>query len=89
MNRRSGFALSMLVMSLWMGQTALTELGLFSVAWGIAAATLACLSGAILSGLYTPEEIPEEELSPLASRLIIGMVLFGVIVSLLMLFPYI
>jgi hypothetical protein len=48
MNRRSELALSMLVMSLWLGQTALIESGLFSVAWGVASVTLTCLSGAIL-----------------------------------------
>jgi hypothetical protein len=87
MNRRSGFAVSMLVMSLWMGQTALTESGLFTVAWGVASITLTCLSGAILSGIYEPEAIPDEELSPLSSRLILAMLLIGVVVSLLLFLP--
>jgi hypothetical protein len=85
MNRHSGLALSMLVMSLWMGQTALTESGLFSVAWGVATLALTCLSGAILSGIYEPEAIPDEELSPLSSRILVAMLLIGVIVSLLLL----
>jgi ATP/ADP translocase len=83
MNRQSGFALSMLVLSLWMGQTALTESGLFVVVSGIQAVMLICLSGAILSGVYEPKAIPDEELSPLASRIIIAMLIVGVIVSLL------
>jgi hypothetical protein len=83
MNRRSGFALSILVISLWMGQTALTESGSLLIASGIATVTLTCLSGAILSGVYEPEAIPNEELSPLASRITIAMLLAGVIVSLL------
>ncbi|ESS05333.1 MAG: hypothetical protein A07HB70_02375 [uncultured archaeon A07HB70] len=76
----------MLVMSLWMGQTALSESGLFSVAWGVATVTLACLSGTILAGVYEPEAIPDEELSSLASRILLAMLLIGVIVSLLLLF---
>ncbi|ESS10331.1 MAG: hypothetical protein A07HR60_02345 [uncultured archaeon A07HR60] len=76
----------MLIISLWMGQTALTESGLFSAAWGIAAVTLTCLSGAILSGAYGPEPIPTEELSPLPSRLLIALLLTCVILSLLLLF---
>jgi ATP/ADP translocase len=83
MNRQSGFALSMLVLSLWMGQTALTESGLFVIVSGIPAVMLICLSGAILSGVYEPKAIPDEELSPLASRIIIAMLLAGVIISLL------
>ncbi len=75
----------MLIVSLWMGQTALTESGLFSAAWGIAAVTLTCLSGAILSGVYEPEAVPDEELSPLASRLLIALFLTCVILSLLLL----
>ena len=89
MNRRSGLALSMLVMSLWMGQTALTESGLFSVAWGVATLALTCLSGAILSGIYEPEAIPDEELSPLSSRLILAMLLIGGVASFLLFLPYI
>ena len=83
MKRRSGFALSMFVMSLWMGQTALTESGLFSVAWGVAAVTLTCLGGAILSRVYEPEAIPDKELSPLMSRIVITTFLIGVVASLL------
>lgn len=86
MNRQSGFALSMLIVSFSMGQTALTESGLFSVGWGVASITFACLSGAILSGMYEPEGIPDEELSPLASRIIIAMLITGLIVLLLRLF---
>ena len=83
MNRHSGLALSMLVMSLWMGQTALTESGVFSVAWGVVSITL-CLS-TILAGVYEPEAIPDEELSPLASRIPVATLLIGVVVSLLLL----
>jgi hypothetical protein len=87
MNRRSGLALSMLVMSLWMGQTALTESGLFSVAWGVASITLTCLSGTILAGVYEPETIPDEELSPLASRILVAMLLIGGVASFLLFLP--
>jgi|APHM01.1.fsa_nt_gi hypothetical protein len=84
MKRQSGLALSMLIVSLWMGQTALTESGLLSVAWGVACITLTCLSGAILSGVSEPEAIPDEELSPLASRILIAMLLTCVILFLLL-----
>ena len=87
MNRRSGLALSMLVMSLWMGQTALTESGLFSMAWGVASVTLTCLSGTILAGVYEPEAIPDEELSPLASRILVAMLLIGGVASFLLFLP--
>jgi hypothetical protein len=87
MNRRSGFAVSMLVMSLWMGQTALTESGLFTVAWGVASITLTCLSGTILAGVYEPEAIPDEELSPLASRILVAMLLIGGVASFLLFLP--
>ena len=89
MNRRSGFALSMVVMSLWMGETALTESGLFSIAWGIVTVTLACLSGTIFFGFYEPEAIPDEELSPLMSRILIAMLIIGVIASLLLFSLYV
>ncbi len=89
MNRRSGFALSILVISLWMGQTALTESGSLLILSGIATVTLTCLSGAIFSGVYEPEAIPDEKLSPLASRITIAMLLTGVIVSLLSFFLHI
>ena len=86
MNRRSGLAVSMLVMSLWMGQTALSESGLSSVALGVATLALTCLGGALISGFYEPEAIPEEELSPLRSRFLLAMLLIGVVVSLLSFF---
>jgi hypothetical protein len=73
----------MLIVSLSMGQTALTESWRFSVGWGVASITLTCLSGAILSGMYEPEAIPDEELSPLASRIIIAMLITVLIVLLL------
>lgn len=91
MNRRSGFGLSMLLMSLWMGQTALTgSAGTLSVSMGIMSATLACFGGAILSGIFEPETIPDEEISSLATRVIATMFTIGLIASLLLLIlPYV
>jgi len=83
MNRRSGFGLSMLVMSLWMGQTALTELGVFSLVWGAGSVTLAGFGGGILSGLFEPEAIPDEEMDTLESRIILLMISIGLVASLL------
>jgi hypothetical protein len=85
-NRRSGLAVSMFVMSLWMGQAALGESGLSSVALGVATLALTCLGGALIFGFYEPEAIPEEELSPLRSRFLLAMLLIGVGVSLLLFF---
>jgi hypothetical protein len=70
----------------WIGQTALSESGLSSVALGIATLALTCLSGALISGFYQPEAIPEEELSPLRSCFLLAMLLIGVVVSLLLSF---
>ena len=45
MQRRSDVGLSMLLMSLWMGQTALTESRTVSMVTGISAVTLAFFGG--------------------------------------------
>lgn len=86
MNRRTGHALSMLSISLWMGHTALTESGSLSVGMGVAAVTLTCLCGAILSGVYEPEGIPDEEMNPLASRILVALLLSSGILFLLLSF---
>ena len=85
MQRRSGFGLSMLLMSLWMGQTALTESRTVSLAMGISAVTLAFFGGGLLSGHFEPETIPDEKMSPLASRVLVAMLVVGVIAFLLIL----
>lgn len=80
----------MLVMSLWMGQTALTEPGVLSLAWGVGSVTLAGFGGGMLSGLFEPKAIPDEELGTLASRIILLMVGISLVASLLIFFtPYI
>jgi hypothetical protein len=58
-----------------MGRAALSESGLSSVALGVATLALTCLSGALISGFYEPEAIPEEELSPLRSRFLLSFFL--------------
>ncbi|GGI95202.1 hypothetical protein GCM10008995_01690 [Halobellus salinus] len=81
----------MLLMSLWMGQTALTESGLvISLGMGIPAVMLACFGGSILTGVFEPEGIPDEQMSSLTSLLIAAMLAVGVIALLLIvLFPYV
>lgn len=80
----------MLLMSLWMGQTALTESGVLSLTMGVLSVTLAGLGGGILSGLFEPEAIPDEEMSTLASRTILAMLAIGLIAFLLIfLVPYV
>lgn len=76
----------MLLMSLWWGQTALTESGLVvSLAIGILAVSLACFGGSILTGVFEPEAIPDEQLSSLTSLIVVAMVAVGVIALLLIL----
>jgi hypothetical protein len=85
MKRRSGLGLSMLLMSFWMGQTALTESGIVSLGMGSLAVTLACIGGGMLSGHFEPEAIPDEKLRPLTSRLLVAMLIVGAGASLLLL----
>jgi hypothetical protein len=75
----------MLLMSFWMGQTALTESGIVSLGMGSLAVTLACIGGGMLSGHFEPEAIPDEKLRPLASRLLVAMLIVGAGASLLLL----
>jgi hypothetical protein len=77
MQRRSGFGLSMLLMSLWMGQTALAESRNVSLAMGISAVTLAFFGGGVLSGYFEPEAIPDEKMSTLSSRILVAMLVVG------------
>ena len=85
MQRRSGFGLSMLLTSLWMGQTALTESGIVSLAMGISAVALAFFGGGLLLGHFEPEAIPDEKMGPLASRILVAMLVIGVMAFLLIL----
>jgi uncharacterized membrane protein len=89
MNRRTGFAFPMILIGLWWGHTAISQSGIVSLLMGVLAVTLTCFGGGILSGIFQPEAIPDEEMSTLASRVIASMVIFGVL-SLLMivLLPY-
>jgi len=74
MDRRSGFGLSMLLMSLWMGQTALTESAVvLSTSMGIMSVTLTCFSGGILSGGFDPDAISNEEMGSLAVQATVTM----------------
>lgn len=87
MNRRSGFALSMLLISLWMGKTALTESGMvLSLAISISAVSLACFGGSILTGVFEPEAIPDEQMDSLISLVLMAMFIIGVIALLLSIF---
>lgn len=72
----------MLVMDLWLAQTALTESGAVSLLVGVSAVVLAGFSGGILWGLSEPDAIPADELSPLTSRLVIAMLVVGLVASL-------
>jgi hypothetical protein len=85
MQRRSGFGLSMLLMSLWMGQTALAESRTVSLAMGISAVTLAFFGGGVLSGYFEPEAIPDEKMSTLSSRILVAMLVVGAVAVLLIL----
>lgn len=89
MNRRTGFAFSMILVGLWWGQTAIYQSGIVSLLMGISAVTLICFGGGIFSGIFQPEAISDEEMSTLASLIIASMIIVGVL-SLLMivLLPY-
>jgi fumarate reductase subunit D len=79
----------MLLMALWWGQTAISQSGIISWATGISAVTITCFSGAILFGIVEPEDISDEEMSALASRFIVSMVIVGVLSLLVVvLLPY-
>jgi hypothetical protein len=68
----------MLLLCLWIGQTALTESELvLSLALGSAAVSLACFGGSILAGVVEPEAIPDEQMSSLASLVLGGMLVTG------------
>jgi hypothetical protein len=89
MNRRTGFAFSMILIGLWWGQTAISQSGIISLLTGILAVTLTCFGGGILSGVFQPDAIADEEMSTLASHIITFILIVGVL-SLLMivLLPY-
>jgi hypothetical protein len=78
----------MLLMSLWMGQTALTESRLMlSLAMGTLAVSLGCFGGSILTGVFEPEAIPDEEMNSLTTLILVAMFAVGVIALLLILSP--
>jgi hypothetical protein len=83
MKRRTGFGLSMLLMGLWWGQSALFQSGSISLVMGMSAVTLIGFSGGVLSGAVKPGAIPEEEMSPLASYCLVAMLIVGSISLLL------
>ena len=85
MQRRSGFGLSILLMSLWMGQTAFAESRAVSLATGISAVTLAFFGGGILSGYFEPEAIPTKKMGTLSSRILMTMLVVGAVAVLLIL----
>lgn len=89
MNRRSGFGLSMLLMTLWLGQTALTTARfVLSLSIGTMAVVLGCVSGSILSGVYQPDAIPDEEMGSLQSFFVVTMFSIGILSLLLTFFVY-
>lgn len=77
MKRRSGLGLSMVLVSLPAGRTALAESGAVSPAMGVAAVVLAGLGAALLSGVYDPDAIPDETPDPTARRLLVASLLTG------------
>lgn len=70
-------------MSLWWGLTAVSQSGLVSLLMGVSAVGLACLGDGILSGVIVPNSIPDDELSPLATRIFAVFVGVGAIAILL------
>lgn len=75
----------MLLMSLWMGQAAHTDSRLVvSLAMGVLSVGLACLGGSILTGVFEPEAIPDEQLRPLTSIILVAMFVIGVTTLLFM-----
>ncbi|MEZ3114371.1 hypothetical protein RYH80_00320 [Halobaculum sp. MBLA0147] len=77
MNRRTGFGLSMLLASLWVGQTALGEPAVVAAAVGVVAVALAAFAGGILTGVIEPERIPDEEMSRLATGAFLTLLVVG------------
>jgi len=70
----------MLLMSLFWGQTALTESGILPLIMGVLSITLA---GGLLTGVFESKVIPDEELSRLASRTFLAMLVIFLIASVL------
>ena len=79
MRRDSAFGLAFVLMSLVWGQTAVfqSDSELVFLLTGGSAVGLACLGGAIISGRVTPRSIPDDELSPLATRLLVVFASIG------------
>nr|WP_246403763.1 hypothetical protein [Halobellus ruber] len=60
-----------------MGRTALAESGVVSPAMGVAAVITASLGTGLVSGIYDPDAIADEELDPTARRLLVASLLVG------------
>jgi hypothetical protein len=77
--------LTLLLMSLVWGQTAVfqSDSELVFLLTGGSAVGLACFGGAIVSGVITPQSIPDDELSPLATRLLVVCASIGLFAILL------
>lgn len=89
MKRRSAYGLSLLMLSLWMLQTALSESGVLFLSIGVTSLTLAGVGGGILSGAFEPETVPDEEMGTLASRIVLAMLSIGLMAFVLVsLIPY-
>lgn len=84
MNRRTGFGLSMLVVSFWLFQTGLIESGIASLLMHALALSLSCFAASIITGVYEPENIPDEAMSPLASRVALAAAALSVVIFLLL-----
>lgn len=72
----------MLVMSLWMGQTTLTESRVLSLAWGVCSVTLAGLAVEYSQVCSNPKPSLTKKLA-LSQRIILMMVGTGLVASLL------
>jgi hypothetical protein len=75
--RRSGLAASLLFVGLLLGRTALAESETASLAAGALAAAVACLAVGLFWGIVAPDAVPDRELSPIARRAFVALLLVG------------
>jgi hypothetical protein len=79
----------MLLMGLYWGQTALSESGVILLGMVISTITLMGFGGGIIFGIVEPEAIPDEEMSTLASRsCLLMLIIGGLSLLVIVLWPY-
>jgi hypothetical protein len=69
----------MLVLGLAWGYNALRSSGVAAAVMCGCAVSLVCLGGGVLSGVVTPQGLPGEEMSPLATRILLVFLGVGVV----------